>query len=263
MFTAGYFASILIGISLGLIGGGGSILTVPVLVYLFGMDAVLATAYSLFIVGITSVFGSVSYFRKGLVNLKTAFVFGVPAVTAVFLTRTCLLPAIPPEIARMGNFILTRNTLLLVLFAVLMVFASYSMIGKSPVTQRADAPTGNPALSLLAGGFAIGTLTGLIGAGGGFLIIPALVNGLKMPVKGAIGTSLVIIALNSLTGFLFSLSGTAINWSFLLPIAGIAIGGVLIGSYLSTRIEGARLKPAFGWFVLAMGIYILVRETVF
>ncbi len=265
MFTAGYFASILIGISLGLIGGGGSILTVPVLVYLFGTDAVLATAYSLFIVGITSVFGSVSYFRKGLVNLKTAFVFGVPAVAAVFVTRSYVLPAIPPEIASIGSFTLTRDNLLLLLFAVLMVFASHSMIKKSPPPPVVPGPenTGSPSLSMLAGGLAIGTLTGLIGAGGGFLIIPALVNGLKMPVKAAIGTSLVIIAINSLTGFLFSLSGTAINWSFLLTIAGIAIGGVLIGSYLSARIEGANLKPAFGWFVLAMGLYILARETVF
>ncbi|MDE1191846.1 MAG: sulfite exporter TauE/SafE family protein [Arachidicoccus sp.] len=262
MDIAGYLASIFIGIALGLIGGGGSILTVPVLVYLFSIDTVLATAYSLFIVGTTSVVGSFSYFKKGLVNIKTAIVFGIPSIISVFLTRAYIVPAIPQEIFSIENFTVTKSILLMLLFAVLMIFASYSMIKKdkkqdeeTPQKQQFNYPL------IFTQGIFIGVITGLIGAGGGFLIIPALVNLLKLPMKTAVGTSLVIISINSLTGFLFSLSHTSVQWDFLLSIVFIAIIGILIGSYLSTKIKGEKLKPAFGWFVLIMGIYIIIKET--
>ncbi len=262
MDTAGYVASIFIGIALGLIGGGGSILTVPVLVYLFSIDAVLATAYSLFIVGTTSVIGSFSYFRKGLVNIRTAIVFGIPSIISVFLTRTYIVPAMPQEIFIIGSFTVTKSILLMLLFAILMLFASYSMVKKS---QQASEETlqnqeFNYPVVLLQGIF-IGMITGMIGAGGGFLIIPALVNLLKMPMKTAVGTSLVIIAVNSLAGFAFSLSHTVVDWPFLSTITFIAIMGILIGSFLSSKIDGKKLKPAFGWFVLIMGIYIIIKET--
>lgn len=263
MDIAGYVASIFIGISLGLIGGGGSILTVPLLVYLFNIDAVSATAYSLFIVGTTSVVGSLSYLKKGLVSIKTAIVFGIPSIAAIFLVREYILPAIPQHIMSIGNYTLTKNILLMLLFAILMIVASYSMIKK-------DRHSGNDVLQrkgfnyqyLFFQGTLTGIVTGLIGAGGGFLIIPALVNLLRLPIKIAIGTSLVIIAINSLIGFLFSLKQVSIQWSFLLSIAAIAVLGILIGSYLSTKIKGTILKPAFGWFVLVMGVYIFIREIV-
>ncbi len=255
----GYFSAVFIGISLGLIGGGGSILTVPVLVYLFSVDAVLATAYSLFIVGTTSVVGSFSYFKKGLVNIKTAVVFGIPSIISVFLTRTFIVPAIPNEIFSIGNFTVTKSILLMLLFAVLMIFASYSMIKKEQNPTHEKQQSGFPLI--IAQGIFIGFITGLIGAGGGFLIIPALVNLLKLPMKTAVGTSLLIISINSLTGFLFSLHHTVIQWDFLLSISGIAISGILIGSFIATKINGKKLKPAFGWFVLLMGIYIIVKET--
>ena len=130
MEIIGYISSILIGISLGLIGSGGSILTVPVLVYMFGVDAVIATSYSLFIVGFTSAIGSVGYFKKGLVNIKTAIVFGIPSIIAVFLTRAYIVPAIPKEVFSVGDFMVTKSILMLLLFAMLMVAASYSMIKK-------------------------------------------------------------------------------------------------------------------------------------
>lgn len=262
MDIAGYSASIFIGISLGLIGGGGSILTVPVLVYLFNLDAVLATAYSLFIVGSTSVVGSFSYFKKGLVNIKTAIVFGIPSVAAIFLTREYVLPAIPVDIFTVGNYTVTKNILLMLLFAILMITASYSMIkkdGQASMEILQNQPFNYP--QILFQGIFIGVITGLIGAGGGFLIIPALINLLKLPMKTAVGTSLVIISINSLMGFLFSLPHTSVRWGFLLSIAAIAIIGILIGSYLSTKIKASRLKPAFGWFVLLMGIYIVIKET--
>lgn len=263
MDIAGYLASIFIGIALGLIGGGGSILTVPVLVYLFSIDAVLATTYSLFIVGTTSVVGSFSYFKKGLVNIKTAIVFGVPSIISVFLTRTYIVPAIPHEIFSVGSFIVTKNILMMLFFAVLMIFASYSMIKKDkPATEGTQQKKAfNYPLVFMEGLF-IGAVTGFIGAGGGFLIIPALVNLLKLPMKTAIGTSLLIISTNSLIGFLFSLSHTSIHWQFLLIITLIAIIGILIGSFLSTKIDGKKLKPAFGWFVLVMGVYIIIKEIV-
>ncbi|SEH63228.1 hypothetical protein SAMN02927937_00579 [Paenimyroides aquimaris] len=262
MDIAGYSASIFIGISLGLIGGGGSILTVPVLVYLFSLDAVLATAYSLFIVGSTSVVGSFSYFKKGLVNIKTAIVFGIPSIAAIFLTREYLLPAIPQDVFTIGSYTVTKNMLLMLLFAVLMIVTSYSMIKKER-QKNEEALQKQPLnyLQILLQGIFIGVITGLIGAGGGFLIIPALVNLLKLPMKTAVGTSLVIISINSLMGFLFSLSHTSVQWGFLLSIAAIAIIGILIGSYLSTKIKANKLKPAFGWFVLVMGIYIVIKET--
>lgn len=262
MDIAGYLASIFIGIALGLIGGGGSILTVPVLVYLFSIDAVLATAYSLFIVGITSIFGSVSYFRKGLVNIRTAIVFGIPSIVAVFLTRAYIVPAIPHEIFRTGGFTVTKSTLLMLLFAMLMIPASYSMIKKDktttdekPVKQRFNYP-----LILMEGAF-VGMLTGLVGAGGGFLIIPALVLLSKLPMKEAVGTSLIIIAAKSLIGFLGESGETAIDWLFLLRVSGFAVAGILLGTVLSRKINGDKLRPAFGWFVLTMGIYIIIKET--
>ncbi|MBX3239116.1 MAG: sulfite exporter TauE/SafE family protein [Chitinophagaceae bacterium] len=262
MDIAGYFASVLIGITLGLIGGGGSILTVPVLVYLFSIDTVLATGYSLFVVGTTSVVGSVSYFKKGLVNIKTAVVFGVPSIAAVFLTRAYIVPAIPPEIFTIGTLVVTRNMMLMLLFAVLMIVSSWSMIrkGKDPVEEAPAQQQFNYPFILLEG-IVVGVLTGLVGAGGGFLIIPALVVLSKLPMKEAIGTSLVIIAAKSLIGFLGEGRETPVNWTFLSIVTVFAIVGIFIGSALSHKINGEKLKPAFGWFVLAMGIYIIIKET--
>ncbi len=263
MEIVGYFASILIGVALGLIGGGGSILTVPVLVYLFSVDAVLATAYSLFIVGLTSAVGSFTYFKKGLVNAKTALVFGIPSIIAVFLTRAYLVPAIPNEVMSVGGFILTKSILLMLLFALLMIAASYSMIKKD--TQKTEHDSEKQKFNyplILIEGAVVGVLTGLVGAGGGFLIIPALVILSKLPMKEAVGTSLVIIAAKSLIGFFGEGGETLIDWLFLARVSAFAISGIILGASLSKKIDGAKLKPAFGWFVLVMGIYILVKETI-
>lgn len=261
MEIAGYLSSIIIGVSLGLIGGGGSILTVPVLVYLFSVDAVLATAYSLFIVGLTSAVGSFSYFRKKLVNIRTAIVFGVPSIAAVFFTRAYVVPAIPAEIMTIGSLVITKSILMMVIFASLMIAASYSMIKKDK-TIKVDTDQKqkfNYPLIIIEGAV-VGLLTGLVGAGGGFLVIPALVVLSKLPMKEAVGTSLVIIAAKSLIGFLGESSETIIDWTFLMKISGFAIIGIFIGTALSKKIDGDKLKPAFGWFVLVMGIYIIIRE---
>jgi hypothetical protein len=264
MEIIGFIASIVIGISLGLIGGGGSILTVPVLVYLFHVDAVLATAYSLFIVGLTSAVGSVSYFKKGLVNVRTAVVFGIPSIIAVFATRAFIVPAIPAEVMTIGSFVVTKSILMMLLFAVLMIAASYSMIKKDKPkeagTQATEQKFNYP--MILLEGAVVGVLTGLVGAGGGFLIIPALVVLSKLPMKEAVGTSLAIIAAKSLIGFFGEGGETVIDWIFLMKVSAFAIAGIFIGTALSKKVDGAKLKPAFGWFVLVMGIYIIIKETI-
>ena len=262
MNIIGYISSAFIGISLGLIGGGGSILTVPVLVYLFSIDVVLATSYSLFIVGFTSAIGSISYFKNGLVNIKTAILFGIPSIVAVFSTRAYILPAIPNEVFEIGDFVVTKGILLMMLFAVLMVAASYSMIKKNNYDGATVEISKYNFLFILIEGLAVGILTGLVGAGGGFLIIPALVVFSKLPMKEAVGTSLVIIAAKSLIGFFSEGSEVIVDWNLLSKVSFFAISGILIGTFLSKKIDGSKLKPAFGWFVMVMGIYIILKETI-
>ena len=261
MEIVGYIASVFIGISLGLIGGGGSILTVPVLVYLFGINPVLATAYSLLIVGSTSLIGALTKYRQGLINFKTAFIFAIPAVATVLITRRFLLPLIPPNVFTIAGYTITKSILLMVLFAILMVFASISMIhgnGKEIIKDDSVRKFNYPK-TFLQGAF-VGIITGLVGAGGGFLIIPALVIFSKLPMQKAIATSLVIITINSITGFLGSLSHHIMDWKLLAIVTTLAIGGIFAGNWLSRKFNGDKLKKVFGWFVLVMGIYIIIKE---
>jgi uncharacterized membrane protein YfcA len=274
MEILGYIGAVVMGLSLGLIGGGGSILTVPILVYLFQVDAVLATAYSLFIVGLTSLVGSFSHIKLGNVHWRTAIVFGIPSIISVFLTRSYLVPRIPDPIMTFGQdpsggatLVITKSVGLLLLFAVIMVMAAYSMIkpskksGTDTLSNTEDVqPQFNYPL-ILAEGAIVGLVTGLVGAGGGFLIIPALVLLAKLPMKQAVGTSLMIIAAKSLIGFVGDMRGNeVIDWSFLGVFSSIAVVGILFGSWLSKRIPGEKLKPTFGWFVLVMGTYIIIKE---
>jgi uncharacterized membrane protein YfcA len=264
MEIIGYIASILIGISLGLIGGGGSILTVPVLVYLFHVDPVQATAYSLFIVGASSLVGSWPKYKQGFVNLKTAIIFGIPSIAAVFATRKFIVPAIPNELGEFAGIAITKSLLMMMLFAVLMVAASFSMIRskKNKETELEGEQKFNYPLILLEGSL-VGVLTGLVGAGGGFLIIPALVMLSKLPMKQAVGTSLLIIAAKSLIGFTGDLGNRTMDWTLLLTVTALAIAGIFIGDKLSKRIDGNKLKTGFGWFVLVMGLYIIAQQLFF
>lgn len=263
MAILGYLAAILVGVSLGLIGSGGSTLTVPVLTYLFGLEAVLATTYSLFIVGATSAAGAIQYYKQKNVDLKIVFFFGIPSILSVAFTRTYIVPSIPTEIFHISNFTLTKNMLLMVIFAALMLLSAISMLRKKSVKEK------HPSkklfyLKICGQGLFVGLVTGLVGAGGGFLIIPVLVNILHLKMKQAIGTSLCIITINTLSGFAFSLQQVkSEHWMLIFSIAAIAIVGILLGTFMAKKMDGKRLKPVFGWFILGMGAYILVKEIFF
>lgn len=252
------------GLSLGLIGSGGSILTVPILVYLFSIDAPLAITYSLFIVGLTSLVGATVRAGSGYIHWPTTLTFVIPSVISVFLTRSYLLPLIPDPIFHFGGLTLTRSVFLLLLFAVLMLTASFSMIrNQSEGSDQDVSPSeGKHNFSVIfVKGISVGSITGILGAGGGFLIIPSLVLQAKLPMRQAIGTSLVIIATNSLIGFWHDYElHELINWRFLSYFSTIAIIGILTGSALSRQISGDKLKPIFGYFVLIMGFYIILKE---
>lgn len=261
MEIIGYIASLVIGVSLGLIGGGGSILTVPVLVYLFGVSPVLATSYSLFVVGSTSLVGAYNNYKKGFVSIKTALLFGLSSIVTVFATRKFFIPALPKKIITIGSFVVTQSIFTMILFAILMVLAATSMI----IDKRPEQTNNISVLKihlpkLLLFGIIIGFVTGLLGAGGGFLLIPTLVLLVGLSMKEAIGTSLLIIALNSLIGFTGDIGHVTINWKFIFGITIIAITGIFIGGTLAKHIPGSKLKKSFGWFVLIMGIYIIVKE---
>lgn len=262
MEIAGYIAAVLIGVSLGLIGGGGSILTVPLLVYLFGISPLMAVSYSLFIVGITSLLGAINNFRKGQSSLNLALPLGIVSPATVFFVRRYVVPHIPEQLFSWGDMVLTKSVLTMILFAVLMLISAWSMLKKSssPGKGTTAVRTVKDYIQLAVFGIGIGCVTGFLGAGGGFLIIPALVLLLKLPMKEAVGTSLFIIAINSLVGFSGDLGHYEMNWLFLFCITLIASAGIIIGTQLSRKIPSEKLKRGFGWFVLVMGSYIILQE---
>ncbi|WP_420152279.1 sulfite exporter TauE/SafE family protein [Siphonobacter sp.] len=265
MEIIGFSLAVLIGLLLSLLGGGGSILTVPVLVYIFKLPPSIATAYSLLIVGSASLLGSVDYLRRGLASPRTAVFFSFPSFMMVFISRKYLVPALPEVVMESNGWVVTKSTLMMLLFAVLMVLSAQSMIrGRreridtgEEIRKRLNYPL------IFVEGLLVGTLTGFVGVGGGFLIIPVLANFVRLPMKLAVGTSLMIIAINSCIGFLGDLGQHTMDWKFLGEFTSLTLLGVVVGTGLSRRIPGQVLKPAFGWFTLLMGTGILLKELVF
>jgi len=256
----GYVCALIIGVVLGLIGGGGSILTVPVFVYLLSINPVTATAYSLFVVGISALVGALRNIQKKLVDFRTAIVFAIPAFIAVYVTRKYIVPAIPDNLFTVGDFLVTKNVGIMVFFAIIMLVAAFSMIRNRKGASNEETEVRYNYPLIIIEGFIIGVLTGLVGAGGGFLIIPALVLLAKLPMKKAVATSLLIIAIKSLIGFVGDIENMEIDWTFLLGFSSISIVGIFIGVWLNKFIDGKKLKKAFGWFVLLMGVYIIIKE---
>lgn len=260
MEILGFVASIGIGIILGLLGGGGSILSIPILVYLFQVDVVMASAYSLFVVGFTSLIGAIPKYKDHLVDIRTGMLFGLPSIISIFVTRKWIVPAIPEVIFEADGFVFSKRLLILGIFALLMIIASWSMIrGKKEI--HADDRDRQIGLLILEGAV-IGFLTGLVGAGGGFLIIPALVWLTGLPFKAAVGTSLFIIAINSLLGFAGDLLNYGMQWSLLLPVTALAVSGIIIGHRWQKKIPSESLRTAFGWFVLSIGMWIFATELI-
>ncbi len=256
----GYLGALIIGVVLGLIGGGGSILTVPVLVYLLSINPVTATAYSLFVVGASSLVGAANNLKKKLVDFPTATVFAIPAFIAVYATRKYLVPAIPESIFTVWDFEVTKNIGIMLFFAIIMIVASISMIKNNGKEELEETKVKYNYPLIIVEGVVVGVLTGIVGAGGGFLIIPALVLLAKLPMKKAVATSLLIIAVKSLIGFIGDVENLNIDWIFLLIFTGLSIIGIFVGGYLNKFIDGNKLKKGFGWFVLIMGIYIIGKE---
>ncbi|SHF94301.1 hypothetical protein SAMN05444483_103323 [Salegentibacter echinorum] len=256
----GYIGALMIGVVLGLIGGGGSILTVPVLVYLMALNPVTATAYSLFVVGVSSLVGAIKNMQKKLVDFRTAIVFAIPAFIAVYATRKYLVPAIPESLFTINGLEITKNIGIMLFFALIMILASVSMIRKNGAGSSENNEVHYNYPLIILEGIVVGVLTGIVGAGGGFLIIPALVLLAKLPMKKAVATSLLIIAIKSLIGFIGDIQNQDIDWTFLSIFTALSIVGMFIGIYLNRFINGEKLKKGFGWFVLLMGVYIIWSE---
>ena len=255
-WITGHLLALLIGLSLGLIGGGGSILAVPILVYVLGLDAKTAIAMSLAIVGIVSLIGVIPHGQQGNVNLKTAMSFTPPAMLGAFLG------------ARLAAFSFITDTIQLVCFAVIMLVASYFMIRK-PSEKPSDHvqlsipqkhQPKHPWLAITLEGLGVGILTGFVGVGGGFAIIPALVLLGGIPMKEAIGTSLLIITFKSATGFLGYLNQVTIDWNLMLTFTTVAILGVIWGAYFSGKMRSEKLQQGFGYFLIAIATFILIKR---
>ena len=257
MEILGYIGALCIGLVLGLTGGGGSILTVPILVYLMSISPVTATAYSLFIVGTTSTFGAIHNYRKNLVDIKNGFIFAIPSFIAVYLTRKFIVPRIP-EIIIESPILITKNTFLMLFFAVIMIFGALSVLKKKSQDTQNEEKRNLILIGIQT--FTIGIIIGLVGAGGGFLIIPSLILFAKLPMRKAVGTSLFIIAMNSLVGFIGDVQNLEIDWTFLLTFSAISVVGIFIGMYLTKYTNESQLKKIFAYFVLFMAAIILLKE---
>lgn len=264
MIVLGYFLGVLIGICLGMMGAGGAIMTIPVLVYLFHIDTFIATFYSLFIVGITAMIGTVGYVRNKLFDTKTVFFFGFPSIISVILTTRLLLPAIPDIVWETGSFTLGKQFLLLILFAILMMISAIAMIKSSRVIKKEEYSEYQRYryVWIMVQGLLVGLVTGLFGAGGGFIIVPALVVLAHLPMKKAVGTSLCIITINCVIGFASKYNTVEqVDWAFLALFTSLTAAGILTGVLISRKISGERLKKVFAVFMLVMGTFILIKES--
>jgi len=257
----GYIGALFVGIALGLIGSGGSILSLPIFVYLFGLNPIIASAYSLFTVGLTSLIGSIKNIKLKLIDTNTVLYFSSSASISVYITRKYLIELIPNKIATIGGFIITKEKFLMLFFAILIFFAGVAMIKKridNSQSLRRKSKYGK--ILLLIEGTIVGVVTGLVGAGGGFIIIPVLVIFSKLNMKNAIATSIVIISVKSLIGFVGDIENLKIDWLFLAKFSLISVTGIYLGQAVGLKIDGIKLKKGFGYFILIIGSCIIIKE---
>lgn len=239
--------AVVVGISLGMLGGGGSILTVPLLVYVAGLDAKVAIAASLFVVGVTSLAGMVSHARQGRVMWRTGLIFGLAGMVGAY------------SAGLVGGHL--PGNVLLIAFAVMMVATSLAMLrGRRTPPAHKSADGELPVKRIVIDGLVVGVATGLVGAGGGFLVVPALVLLGGLPMSVAVGTSLLVIAMKSFAGLAGYLSSVELPWGLVLSVTAAAVVGSVIGGRLAGKVPEARLRQAFGWFVLVMGVFVLVQQ---
>ena len=255
----GFFGAFLTGIVIGLFGGGGSILAVPIFVYFFKLNPVLATSYSMFVVGSSAAVGTIININKKLIAYKTAVIFTLPALVSVYMTRRFLIPNIPDILFSFKNFDITKKMVLMLLFSLVIIISSIPMM-KQPITEPNTTTSEKNYGLLIVIGLAVGVLTGLIGAGGGFIIVPALVLFARITIKQAVATSLIIIAFNSLVGFCSDLSLLKIEWDFLILFTALSILGILIGTYISSFVRESTLKTNFARFMIIMAAIIIFKE---
>jgi len=248
------------GIILGLIGGGGSILTVPILVYCFGVPATLATGYSLIIVGASSAIGGWKYHGQALVNWRVVRWFSLPSVVGVIIARLVILPSIPATIG-FGSLSFSNHQIVMIAFSILVVATAVFMFrGQSKPSE--SKLNSKPSYGLIVfDGLLVGIFTGFVGAGGGFMIVPALMLLLHLPLKRAIGTSLIIICIKSLMGGLTDiLLGASFNYGLLMGVIAVTFFGVIIGTKINALVDPMLLKRGFAGFILVMGGLILIKE---
>ncbi|MGU9939671.1 sulfite exporter TauE/SafE family protein [Empedobacter brevis] len=261
----GYVMTILVGVTLGLMGSGGSILTVPNLVYLFGLNPIQATSYSLFIIGISSIIGSYPKVKNKLVNYRVAIIFGIPSMLVMFATRRLFMPQLPSTLQLPFVGEVEKNFILMITFAIVMLLAAYSMItNKQKDCIDCGKKMEKNTVLLVIQGVIIGFISGIFGAGGGFLIIPGLVVFAKVPMKNAVATSLFLVAINSLVGFGSDYQQfSSLNWVLLTILTLLSVVGIMIGNSISKFISSTKLKPLFGYFILVIAVLILGQELLF
>ena len=258
----GYAGAVLTGLILGLLGGGGALMSIPVLVYLFHIEASVATGYSLFLIGVTASIGALQTIRHKLVDAQAVLYYGIPSVITVYSVRRFLIPNLPNNLFAIGSYVVDKNHFILFLLSVVMVIAGYKMIVSQEPEQKELAESGIDRIKLPIYAVFVGAFLGLVGAGGGFLMIPALVYFGNLPMKRAVGTSIVLVAINSFIGFLGDVhSSQHMDWKFLFLFSAFSVTGVFGGFYLQNKIDGTRLKKYFGGFMMAMALFIMVKET--
>lgn len=250
----------LIGATLSLLGGGGSILTVPVLVYVFGVPPYLATSYSMFLVGTSNWVAAIDSMRKKLVLYKQGFYFAIPGLMATYAIRKFVLPVIPVDLIDTAHLLITKDNAIMLFFAFIMFLAAIkSLKGKNAPGDT--LPDSYNYKVIMLQGLGVGMVTGLVGAGGGFLIIPALVFTNKVPMKNAVATSLMIIGITTTLGFLGDFNpAIQINWGFLLRNTAIAVMGVLVANRYKDRFSNKFLRLAFGYLILILSIFIFYTQ---